>query len=75
MATQDGTTPKPRLDEGIAASDIPDGAMIEGQSIADVWSEIAALIVFGIVLIPGSIVTFDVAEKWAKKTGRLKRQG
>ena len=51
------------------------GAMIEGESIAGVWEEIAALIVFGIVLIPGSIVTFDVAEKWAKKTGRLKRQG
>jgi len=31
--------------------------------------------VFGVVLIPGSIAVFAVAERYAKKTGQLKRQG
>jgi ABC-2 type transport system permease protein len=51
------------------------GAVIDGKSVADVWSEIAALAAFGAALIPGGMVTFAVAERWAKKTGRLKRQG
>ena len=51
------------------------GALIDGESVAGVWPQIAALAVFGIVLIPLSMVVFDVAERWAKKTGRLKRQG
>jgi ABC-2 type transport system permease protein len=50
-------------------------AIIDGESIAGVWREVAALAVFGAVLIPGGIAMFDVAERWAKKTGRLKRQG
>ena len=31
--------------------------------------------VFGVVLIPGGMIMFVRAERWAKKTGRLKRQG
>jgi hypothetical protein len=31
--------------------------------------------VFALVLIPSSIAVFSAAERWAKKTGRLKRQG
>jgi ABC-2 type transport system permease protein len=50
-------------------------AIIDGEGIAGVWREVAALAVFGAVLIPGGIAMFDVAERWAKKTGRLKRQG
>jgi ABC-2 type transport system permease protein len=51
------------------------GAVIDGDSIVDVWRELAALAAFGIVLIPGGMLTFGAAERWAKKTGRLKRQG
>jgi len=51
------------------------GAVIDGDSIADVWRELAALAAFGVVLIPGGMLTFAAAERWAKKTGRLKRQG
>ncbi len=29
----------------------------------------------GALLVPGGIGVFAVAERWAKKTGRLKRQG
>ena len=31
--------------------------------------------VFAVVLLPLSIAVFSAAERWAKKTGRLKRQG
>jgi ABC-2 type transport system permease protein len=51
------------------------GAIIDGQSVADVWKALAALVGFGIVLIPGGMMAFAAAERWAKKTGRLKRQG
>jgi ABC-2 type transport system permease protein len=51
------------------------GAVIDGKSTIDVWRQLAALTAFGVVLIPGGMLTFAVAERWAKKTGRLKRQG
>ena len=51
------------------------GALIDGQSVADLAGTLAILVVFGVVLIPASIAVFAVAERWAKKTGRLKRQG
>jgi ABC-2 type transport system permease protein len=50
-------------------------AIIDGESVAGVWRELVALAAFGAVLIPGGILMFDIAERWAKKTGRLKRQG
>ena len=50
-------------------------AIIDGASVADVSGDLVALVVFAVVLIPGSIVVFGVAERWAKRTGRLKRQG
>jgi ABC-2 type transport system permease protein len=51
------------------------GAIIDGKSVADVWQQLAALAAFGVGLIPGGMAAFAVAERWAKKTGRLKRQG
>jgi ABC-2 type transport system permease protein len=50
-------------------------AIIDGASLADVGGELVALSIFGAALIPGGIIVFDLAERWAKKTGRLKRQG
>ncbi len=50
-------------------------AIIDGEGISGVTRELVALGIFGIVLIPGGIMMFDIAERWAKKTGRLKRQG
>jgi ABC-2 type transport system permease protein len=50
-------------------------AIIDGDSLIDVWPQLAALAGFGIVLIPGGMAVFNRAERWAKKTGRLKRQG
>lgn len=51
------------------------GAVIDGQSIADLQGTLLRLVLFGAVLVPGGIATFAVVERWAKKTGRLKRQG
>jgi ABC-2 type transport system permease protein len=51
------------------------GAIINGDSLANLGGELAALVAFGVILIPGGMLTFAAAERWAKKTGRLKRQG
>jgi ABC-2 type transport system permease protein len=51
------------------------GAIIDGSTVTQVRGELLALAVFGAALVPVSLLVFDVAERWAKKTGRLKRQG
>jgi len=51
------------------------GAIIDGDSILDLVPQLGALLAFGVVLIPGGMFCFAIAERWAKKTGRLKRQG
>jgi ABC-2 type transport system permease protein len=50
-------------------------AAIDGASVVDVAGDLATMAAFAVVLIPGSIVVFSAAERWAKRTGRLKRQG
>jgi ABC-2 type transport system permease protein len=51
------------------------GAVIDGDGVTEIWRELAALAAFGVVLVPGGMAVFGIAERWAKKTGRLKRQG
>jgi ABC-2 type transport system permease protein len=51
------------------------GALIEGDTVSDVAGDLLVLGVFAVVLIPLSIIVFSAAERWAKRTGRLKRQG
>jgi ABC-2 type transport system permease protein len=62
-------SPATYLLEGVRA------AVIDGASVADVGGQLVALVVFAVVLVPLSIVVFSAAERWAKRTGRLKRQG
>src|SRR5207302_10314103 len=50
-------------------------ALIEGASLGREAGDLAILAAFAVVLIPLSIAAFSAAERWAKKTGRLKRQG
>ncbi len=50
-------------------------ALINGTTVGGETRDIVVLIVFAVVLIPASIAVFSAAERWAKKTGRLKRQG
>ena len=50
-------------------------AMISGSSVRDLLPTLGALAIFAVVLVPGSLVAFTWAESYAKKTGKLKRQG
>ena len=50
-------------------------AVIDGATVAGVSTDLLVLAGFAVVLIPGSIAVFSAAERWAKRTGRLKRQG
>jgi ABC-2 type transport system permease protein len=50
-------------------------AVLDGRGIGDELGTLVVLAVFGVVLIPASLYAFAVAERWAKKTGRLKRHG
>jgi len=51
------------------------GAIIDGDGVQDLLGTLATLVLFGVILVPGSIAVFAVAERWARKTGQLKRQG
>jgi ABC-2 type transport system permease protein len=51
------------------------GALIDGASVSDELGNLMALALFAVVLIPVSVAVFSAAERWAKRTGRLKRQG
>lgn len=48
---------------------------LAGQSIASVLPELGILLLFGVVFIPLGLFIFSKAERWAKKTGKLKRSG
>jgi ABC-2 type transport system permease protein len=51
------------------------GAIIDGKGVTDLGTELAMLAFFGALLVPAGIAVFAVAERWAKRTGKLKRQG
>ncbi len=51
------------------------GAIQHGRSTAEIWPELVLLAGYGALLIPLSLATFAAAERWAKRTGRLKRSG
>jgi ABC-2 type transport system permease protein len=50
-------------------------ALIDGRGVFASAPDIAALAVSAVVLIPLSLAVFSAGERWAKRTGRLKRQG
>jgi ABC-2 type transport system permease protein len=50
-------------------------ALLNGTGLSDEIGLIGILALFGVVLVPASLMAFGIAERWAKKTGRLKRQG
>jgi len=51
------------------------GAIIDGDSLRDVLPALGALAAFAVGLVPASVLVFAWAEKYAKRTGKLKRQG
>ena len=50
-------------------------AIIDGSSLSDLAPTLGWLAVFGVVLVPLSVAVFTWAESYAKRTGKLKRQG
>ncbi|HZU73185.1 MAG TPA: ABC transporter permease [Acidimicrobiales bacterium] len=50
-------------------------ALIDGAGLGSQVRTLVILAAFGVAMVPASLVAFAVAERWAKKTGRLKRQG
>jgi ABC-2 type transport system permease protein len=49
--------------------------IIDGRGFGPERATLAILAGFGILMIPAALLAFGAAEQWAKKTGRLKRQG
>lgn len=50
-------------------------ALLDGAGMSALWGSIWPLLIIGAVLIPLGLWVFDVAERFAKRTGRLKRSG
>jgi ABC-2 type transport system permease protein len=49
--------------------------LIHGTPVNELWGDIVPLIVMGAVLIPVGLWAFGRAERYAKRTGKLKRVG
>jgi ABC-2 type transport system permease protein len=50
-------------------------ALLEGAGAAQLWGEIWPLIIMGAVFVPLGLWVFHVGERYAKRTGKLKRSG
>jgi ABC-2 type transport system permease protein len=50
-------------------------ALIDGATVGNEMRDLVCLAAFAVILIPLSIAVFSAAERWAKRTGRLKRHG
>jgi ABC-2 type transport system permease protein len=49
--------------------------LLKGTPTADLWPYIWPLLIMGVVLIPVGVLVFGQAERYAKRTGKLKRNG
>ena len=50
-------------------------ALIRGDGILDLWATLLGLFVAGLAVIPMGVWVFSQGERYAKRTGRLKRSG
>ena len=50
-------------------------ALLEGAGLAQLWPTILLLAAIGLCLIPAGMIAFNLAEDYAKRTGKLKRNG
>jgi len=50
-------------------------AMIDGASVGSLWGSIWPLLIMGVILVPLGLWVFQRGERYAKRTGRLKRSG
>jgi len=50
-------------------------ALLDGRSINEQWSAIWPLLIMGVIFVPAGLAIFQAGERFAKRTGRLKRNG
>lgn len=50
-------------------------ALLEGVGVSALWSEIIAALLIGVATIPVGLWVFGLAERYAKRTGKLHRSG
>ncbi len=50
-------------------------ALLEGAGAAELWGSIWPLIIMGAIFVPLGLWVFHVGERYAKRTGKLKRSG
>jgi len=50
-------------------------ALLEGVPFGHLWGQIVPLLAMGLVALPVGVFIFSKAERYAKKTGKLKRSG
>ncbi|WP_067933903.1 ABC transporter permease [Alicyclobacillus kakegawensis] len=50
-------------------------ALLNDAGLGDLWLSLLKLAIIGVLLIPVGLCIFVVAERWAMRTGRLKRNG
>jgi ABC-2 type transport system permease protein len=50
-------------------------ALQEGAGVAELWGSIWPLLIMGVVFVPLGLYVFHLGERYAKKTGKLKRSG
>ncbi len=50
-------------------------ALIDGEGFAELWPTMLGLVASGLLMIPLGVYVFSLGERYAKRTGRLKRSG
>lgn len=50
-------------------------ALLDGTNVIGLWPNIWPALLMGLILIPAGLWVFDYAEKYAKRTGKLARNG
>ena len=50
-------------------------ALLDGAGMTGLWPYLWPLILMGAVFAPAGILVFKVGERYAKRTGKLKRSG
>jgi ABC-2 type transport system permease protein len=69
LATISIFSPATYVIEGIRA------ALIDGEGFAELWPTMLGLVASGMLMIPLGVYVFSLGERYAKRTGRLKRSG
>jgi ABC-2 type transport system permease protein len=67
--------PFARLNPATFALDAIRACWIGGVGLADVWPQVFRLLITGALLVPMGLMVFQVGERYALRTGKLKRNG